>query len=337
MKYNQIYITNLPSFYKISLWNKVAEKKKILTIFTGIATEIRNEDFFKGEKNFDFVQLNGSLFKQTIQLIRILTTTKFDELFIGGWDGIPYLLASILSSKKKNRAIIESSIFESNINGWKSFIKKFFLRHITKVIVPGIAQKELVVSLNFKGEIMISGGCGLLNYIKQPPYIRREKVSNFLYVGRLAEEKNLELLISTFNNLPNLTLTIIGFGPLETQLKKIASKNTQFLGAVSNSELSQHYQNNDVFILPSNRETWGLVVEEALNNGIPIIASNKVGCYKDLIGEKYGLIFMWNSSESLKKSILKMTDIEFYNELRKNIATLDFIKRGNKQIETYLN
>ena len=62
-----------------------------------------------------------------------------------------------------------------------------------------------------------------------------------------------------------------------------------------------------MLILPSKFEPWGLVIEEAIYNGIPVISSNKVGCNQDLISNlKVGYVFKNNSIESLKKCVNKI-------------------------------
>lgn len=191
-------------------------------------------------------------------------------------------------------------------------------------------------ALGFNGEIKITGGCGLLNYIKQPDYVPRETVRNFLYVGRFVEVKNLRLLVETFNKLPHLKLMMAGYGELEPDLKNLAKENIKFLGPVKNCDLWKIYRKADVFILPSISETWGLVVEEALNNGLPVIVSDKVGCREDLVTSETGIVFLHNSHESLLSSINEMTDIDAYNKLRMNISKLNFIERASHQVEVFL-
>ena len=136
--------------------------------------------------------------------------------------------------------------------------------------------------------------------------------------------------------MPNLHLDIIGFGPLEEELKSIANKNITFLGAVNNKDLAKYYQNADVFILPSKSEVWGLVVEEALNNGTPVIVSDKVGCYYDLVTASTGLVFKSENLESLQEQISKICSINFYNNLRRGISQLDFFKRAQNQVKAFV-
>lgn len=78
-------------------------------------------------------------------------------------------------------------------------------------------------------------------------------------------------------------------------------------------------------------------MEEALNNGLPVIVSDNVGCKDDLVAEKTGLVFQSGSKVSLSQAVKKITDIQFYNSLRKNISNLDFKKRMKNQVDVFLS
>ncbi len=86
-------------------------------------------------------------------------------------------------------------------------------------------------------------------------------------------------------------LEVFDFVLTEEELKAMAKQNVHFLGAINNKELSGYYQKMDVFVLPSLIEPWGLVVEEALNNGLPVIVSDRVGCAEEIIDESNGIVF----------------------------------------------
>ena len=215
--------------------------------------------------------------------------------------------------------------------------QKIFIRNIRKkAYVSGAGQRRLIEDLRFKGEIVETKGVGVFNYVEQPQYEPRTQVRNFLYVGRLTAVKNLPFLINAFKNRLDLTLNIVGFGELEEYLKSIAGDNVNFIGAVDNKKLPQVYQENDVFVLPSEIEPWGLVVEEALNNGAPVLVSDRVGCGPEIVNESNGLVFKFDSEEDLLSKIDRISQIDYYNELRKNISELDFAEIERRQIECYL-
>lgn len=335
-KYKKIILTNLPAFYKIRLFNEINKKIPLLVLFTGHGPEERNKDFFKGIIEFDYLELNQG-FIGNLRIIRsLLNKNSFDELILGGWDNIYMWFPIFMSPKYKKSIIVESSIHESRVSGLKGFIKKIFLNRCSKAYVPGKSNADLAKSLGFKGKIIKTLGCGIFNYVNQPEYLKRNKVQRFIYVGRLAEVKNLQFLISVFNEFPDLTLDIVGFGPLEKELKMLAAPNIIFHGAVDNEALPSYYADADVFILASKSEPWGIVVEEALNNGLPVIVSDKVGCAEELVNESNGLIFKSNDIDSLIYAINKILDVEYYNKLRYNISKLDFEKIELDQIKCYL-
>lgn len=336
-EYEQIFITDLPSFYKIRLYNEIIKYQKIFVIFTYKNETSRNNDFLNYTKNFDYAFLSeGNVLKKTISLFSILKNKKYKQLVIGGWNTIIDWIVAFISPKNKNAIVIESTCYDSSVKGIKGLIKKIFLSRISTAYVSGGLHKKLLQLLSFDRKIIITKGVGLYNLVPQPSYHPKDKITNFLYVGRLIEVKNLEYLIKVFNSLPELRLTIIGFGEKEKELKEIASENIHFVGAVKNTDLPKYYKENDVFVLPSLSETWGLVIEEALNNGLPCIISDRVGCQNDILKDEInGLIFKLKEKDSLKNAILKMCNTQFYNNLAKNISEQNPCEIEQHQVSSY--
>lgn len=300
----------------------------------------RKSDFFAGNYDFDFINMSDwPIIRKIWFMARIPQNYDYKELVIGGWDSLPLLVASLISPKKKNSTIVESSYIESKISGLKGLIKKiYFSRHKT-AYASGKSQAKLVNILNPKiKDIRITKGVGIFNYIPQPHFQEKKEIKNFLYVGRLSPEKNLDFLISVFNKLPNLILNIVGYGNQKDELEKIANHNIKFLGSIDNKKLSKIYQQNDVFILPSKVEPWGLVVEEALNNGLPILLSNRVGCLEELLSEgKNGFSFIYNDDASLINTINKIINPQTYNTITKCISKMNFEEIAQNQVKLYLH
>lgn len=330
-----IIITNIPAFYKIRMYNEVNKRIKLLVIYTDFNDSDRNKDFITGEMEFDYKILEGNTCQKIRKAIEIVKSTVYDELILGGWDHPVLWALAFCCPKVKNSFFIESSYLESQVTGFKGFIKSLFVRRLSKIYASGKSQRKITDDLGFKGETIITKGVGVFNYIPQPSYVMRTLVKNFFYVGRFVEVKNLKFLISVFNELPQYNLHLAGFGEQETELKAMAKENIHFMGAVDNQKLSTIYQQMDVFVLPSKVEPWGIVVEEALNNGLPVLISDRVGCAEEIIDERYGLIFHYDNSEALKAAIARMSNLNYYNELRNNISLLDFESIEKAQIECY--
>ena len=335
MKYDKIFMTPGPSFYKNKLFNEVAKHIKICVFYTGGGND-RNADFYRGELEFDYIELPKDFKNQVKTMRQLLKDNSYTEIVFGGWDNKITWWMLFNSPKNKNACIFESSVNESTASGYRGWLKKLFLRRLSKAYPSGKLQSALLKNLGFKGHIIEYGGCGILNYLPQPAYSKRDAVKNYIYVGRLVEVKNLSLLIRVFNQLSHLQLTIVGFGVLEQQLKAMAGNNICFKGAVDNEKLPELYRHSEVFVLPSKSEAWGLVVEEALNNGTPVIVSSAVGCKDDLVTPETGLVFESNNEKSLMEAILKISDVGFYNKLREGVSRLNFQERAQRQINSFL-
>lgn len=112
-----------------------------------------------------------------------------------------------------------------------------------------------------------------------------------LYCGKLIPVKAPQLLLSAYAALRRsgvaAALVLAGDGPLRPALaewvRAHAVPDVHFLGFKNQSELPALYAAADALVLPSQRETFGIVVVEAQNAGLPVIASDGVGCAEDLI------------------------------------------------------
>ncbi|MZR31708.1 glycosyltransferase family 4 protein [Sneathiella litorea] len=123
----------------------------------------------------------------------------------------------------------------------------------------------------------------------------------FLYVGRVAVEKNIEDFLNL--DLPG-TKVVVGDGPQRKALEK-KYPQTAFLGMKEGEELAEIYAAADVFIFPSRTDTFGLVLLEALACGVPVAAYPVTGPL-DVIGDHpVGVL-----DEDLKNAAIKALDID---------------------------
>lgn len=136
---------------------------------------------------------------------------------------------------------------------------------------------------------------------------KQETRKYFLVVSRLVPYKKVDLVIETFNEL-KLPLKIIGVGPLEKKLKKQAESNIEFLGRLSDQELSKYYSNAAALIFPQE-EDLGLVAIEAISFGTPVIAFF-AGGVKDIIKNGVnGIFFNKQNKNSLISAINKFQEL----------------------------
>lgn len=337
-KYDLLIVTPSNSFYKVNLFNEISKERNLIVLFSGKSVTKRSNDFYSNQMNFTYLFLPKGIVSSFCKLIEVFRSIGCKNIIFSGWDFFPILPILYIFKFHRIGCIVESSINESVINGWKSFFKKIFLKRVDVVLASGTLQEQLVRCLGFEGQVSRFGGCGILNYQKQPKFEYRNEVRKFLYVGRLVPIKNVAMLVDFFNKHPEFRLTVVGTGKDEVKLKKMANSNILFVGSVNNLDIAEYYQQADVFLLPSKSEPWGLVVEEALNNGCPVIVSDKVGCSEDLVKElKSGIIFKSNDFADLENAIIKISDLDTYNNYRENIANFNFGERAKRQVNAFLS
>ena len=337
-----LIINNCPSFYKINLYNEINVKCKIHVVFLALTNQVVINESYKNDIQFSYevisqVQIEKrNKWQSFLQLYKICNQYNYIKIIYGGYSDFEQLILMFLTPKQKNCLQFESSIKESKVSGIYGFIKKIFFNRISLVLPPGKLHSDVFSTLNFKGDVIETKGVGIFDKkgFRNIEFQRNNEKYQYIFVGRLIPVKNLEFLISIFNKL-NKSLTIVGTGVLDDKLKKMANSNITFTGFINNYEIGDLYTSHDVFILPSISETWGLVVEEAIYFGLPVLVSNAVGCQEEMVVEpKTGLVFSSNDKKSLLDAICNIeANINFY---RQNCKDFNFQQRDQLQVDAYL-
>lgn len=116
----------------------------------------------------------------------------------------------------------------------------------------------------------------------------------FLFVGRLSPEKNVTGLLRAWLSYRDAGgkwgLVLAGDGPERAELQQVAASSTHsaaftVTGLKSSHELLDDYAAASCFVLPSTREPWGLVVNEGMASGLPVLVSTRCGCARDLVAD----------------------------------------------------
>lgn len=157
------------------------------------------------------------------------------------------------------------------------------------------------------------------------------KPYNFIFVGRLIAPKNLLLLLGAFQKLPknhDWGLILLGEGEQKADLVQFCEQNqlqhVSFLAGVTWHQVPHYLALADVFVLPSISEPWGLVVNEALVCGLPVVVSANCGCVEDLIKDgKNGFVFNPNQVNELTQKM------RFFVE---NTAQIEAMKKISQEL-----
>ncbi|MDY6832469.1 MAG: glycosyltransferase [Thermodesulfobacteriota bacterium] len=116
-----------------------------------------------------------------------------------------------------------------------------------------------------------------------------------LYAGRVSREKNLDQLVEIMRALvpvhPDICLVVVGDGPYLAEMKSLADGlPIVFTGYLDGEDLSEAYAGSDLFVFPSDTDTFGNVVLEAQASGIPVIVTDKGGPAENMVPDETGFI-----------------------------------------------
>jgi len=180
-------------------------------------------------------------------------------------------------------------------------------------------------------------------YLGQKSELREEygipqDATVILYVGRLSSEKGSIELLEAYKMVshPKKALVLVGNGHLRGQMQQMAQQDNldsiYFMGFQNRIDIGKFYTLADFLVLPSQRETWGLVVNEALCFSLPVIVSDQVGAGQDLvIPEENGYIFPVGDVPALARSISNLCEIPDEDRRVMGEKSLTLIKKWSSQ------
>ncbi|GAB4225017.1 MAG: hypothetical protein Kow0049_01980 [Stanieria sp.] len=201
-------------------------------------------------------------------------------------------------------------------NSWKNTPRQWlgalafrirYLQYFDAMWVPGHSGMGLLEFYGMPKHKIYQGmyGADPEVFFSQASLENREK--KFVFVGQLIERKGINLLITAFSKFhlqhPEWKLHVIGQGALMDRLLNVPGIEVE--GFKPPSYVADVLRESRFLILPSYEEHWGLVVHEAALCGCGLIVSDAVGASWDLIGDRNGIVFKSNSSNSLYQGLVR--------------------------------
>lgn len=201
----------------------------------------------------------------------------------------------------------ESTSYDMARSVWKEWVKKKLVGAASAALVGGRPHAEYIQQLGMPNDHVFLGHNVVdSSHFMEPAPIRPahlptllEQRPYLLACTRFGQKKNLPFLVRAFasyhrkceeQNVEGFRLIIAGDGELRGEIEEaIAIEGVSdcviMLGAVDYSSLPWLYQNAAAFIHASTTEQWGLVVNEAMAAGVPVLISSRCGCAPDLVSE----------------------------------------------------
>lgn len=248
----------------------------------------------------DYIE-NTSAFKEIVSVLKFIYRYNPDIINVTGYSSSASTLPAIFFAKLLGKKVImssESTRKDKTRSFLKEAVKRLAVRLCSGFVVFGKSSEEYIQDLGASPrEILVRKAAVVDNEALEREYkealTRRlypeiQTQKNFIYTGRMAVEKNIPLLVKAFQELrpEGWGLIVVGNGPEDARIRELIQQSPENIykyDAVSWTEVPGFFSRADCFVLPSQSEPWGLVINEAMVCGLPVIVSEACGCAPDLV------------------------------------------------------
>lgn len=259
----------------------------------------------------------------------------------------------------KKRGIPVTSVYHTNFNDYLAYYRlnildsviwrffTWFHNHCDVNYCPSIHTRDQLLLRGLKNlELWVRGVDtdffspkyrGTLSI----PYYHMDGKTVLLYVGRVAAEKNMNVLMRAMelinrNHSDRVHLFIVGDGPMLEQVERWKPENVTTTGYLTGLSLAKMYANADIFVFPSTSETFGNVILEAMASGLPVVGAFAAGVRDNLINGVNGLSCKPDDPADLANGVINLLkDENFMKTLGKQAyayALTRSLKTGFEQL-----
>ena len=293
-----LWLTNIPSPYRVDFFNELGKECELTVLFEKSHSSER-DDIWKNYKfeNFKGIILGGKSIgvaeAMSWSVVKYLKKGLYDHIVVTNYFDFTGILAVFYMCLKGMRYSVEGDgAFAGSGKGFKEKIKKFVISKAIYCFSTGKehdnyylkygAESENIIRYPFTSIKTADVLCEPLSnnskkLLKASLGITENKA--VLSVGQFIHRKGFDTLIKASANFPkDVGFYIVGGDPADEYIElkeSLQLSNVHFIGFKSKVELSDYYKASDVFVLPTREDIWGLVINEAMSCGLPVITTNK--------------------------------------------------------------
>lgn len=339
-----VILTEIISPYRIPLFNCLAQDSDISLHVIFLSENdpgLRQWKIYREEIKFSYEvlpswrrRIGGFNFLLNRNVVHALRGASPDAILCGGYNYVASWQALLWARFRKIPFMLwsESNRYDARPgHALIELLKAQFLRRCDGFVVPGSSAEEYLRAHQIPDDKIIIAPNAVDNDLfgtlaeatRQNATAMRHELDlparYILFVGRIVREKGVFELLEAYAALDEslrrqLGLVFVGDGPCLAELKRQASTVkdgiVKFPGFTQREELAAYYTLAEMFVLPTYTDTWGLVVNEAMACGLPVIGSRVAGCASDLIKEDWnGLLVAPKDVSSLKSAMTRLATL----------------------------
>lgn len=332
-----LYVSNIPTPYKIDFLNELGKKVEVTALFEAKGASDQGIKFdwqMEMITNFKAVFLDEDNIKEkhiNLNAFKRVNYKKFDKIIISNYSYMTEMAILIYLKVRKIKYLL--AVDGGKINK-ELFIKKLFKRYL----ISGQGGAELYFSPCKESDKF------LIYYGVKPERIRRYPFTSFtqkdidearnlnqaekeklreqlkisekrmvLYVGQFIYRKGIDILLEACKKIdPVIGIYLIGGIPAQEYLEATKNmNNVHFIDFKTKEKLKLYYEAADIFVLPTREDIWGLVVNEAMAYGLPVITTDQCNAGVELISDGFnGYIIPADDSSMLAERITHIFETE---------------------------
>lgn len=297
------YFTNVPAPYRVKFFNILAQHNDLTVCFDYKKELGRNAKWYDGNKfNFSTIYCRKFALKQFID---IFSKEKYDIVIIGTYASINGALLNRVLKLKKIKFFInaDGGFIDKNDNFITKGLKTFFISSADYYLSTGNATNKYLTYYGANKESIYLypfSSIDSKDILSEPiSYNEKKKLRKsmgynydivFISVGSFIYRKGYDIFLDSLEYVKtkkNVCYIIIGGGEELNNYKDYLIRekinNVFFIDFLSHNEVLEYYKMSDVFFFPSREDIWGLVINEAMSCGLPIISSNNVLAAQELL------------------------------------------------------
>lgn len=323
-------LTNLPSPYRVEFFNELGKYAELTVMFERHTAGDR-DDRWKTENDGSYkeIYLEGRLIGSDSSLstkaVRYIRQKKYDILFIMGYVSMTSIFAITYCRLNKIAYILNSDgAVEKPINILKKMLKTFLIGGAQSWLCSGSSTVEYLQKYGAKEErsfvypFTSLREKDILSHVltkDDKSRIRHllgiNEARMILSIGQFIPRKGFDILLNACAYLPeSVGVYIIGGEPTEEYkvlIEKLKLCNVHFMQFMPKEELKSYYSAADIFVLPTREDVWGLVINEAMAYGLPVITTDKCMAGVELINnDENGFLVPVGDALQLAESISQM-------------------------------
>jgi len=321
-----LFITNVPSPYRVDFFNELGKLCELTVCYERESagdrdTRWRGDDAKYYTAHFTKARHYGSDKTIGLELIQEIKTVSFERLIITGYASPAVMLLISYCRFHNIPFILESDGgFCHKDSFFKKIVKKWLLKkskyHFTTCEQYSLYLKSLGISSEIIKKYPFSS---IHDYDIAESIASQEEKDSFkkelgiieekvvLSVGQFIPRKGFDILLNAASTISSdIGFYLVGGVPPEEykiQKDKLNLNNIHFIDFKSKNELIKWYRSADLFVLPTREDIWGLVINEAMSQGLPIITTERCIAGLELVDDDNGSIIPIDNSAILADEI----------------------------------